>query len=118
MTAFNNRAIKALENVGFKVQIGKGDNPKVQLDNGFRSMNCFSKLIDNQINPKSNFAAIMTCSHADENCPIGNGMEKRMALNYEDPGKFDGTDLEAKMYLERSEQIAIELFYLFKKLSD
>lgn len=116
VTSFNARAVNAIETVGFKTIKGKGENPVYTIDNGFQSMSCFSKLIDDKTNPQSNFAAIMTCSHADENCPVVLGMEKRIALNYEDPGVYDGTALEEKMYLERSEQIAREMFYLFSKI--
>lgn len=118
VTAFNDRAVNAIESIGFKIQKGKGINPIFTIENGLdkKSIRCFSKLLDDPENPKNNFAAIMTCSHADENCPVVNGMEARIPLNYEDPGKFDGTEFETIKYLERSQQIAIEMFYLFSKI--
>lgn len=118
VTAFNERAVKALEKVGFKIVRGNGENPIYELDNGIgiNPSKCFSKLINHDDNPKEKFAAVMTCSHADENCPVIFGMEERIALNYEDPGKFDGTAMEEAKYEERSEQIAREMYYLFKNL--
>lgn len=118
VTAFNERAVKALAKVGFKITHSNGENPIYELDNGIsdKLSRCFSKLIDHSDNPKEKFAAVMTCSHADENCPVIFGMEERIALNYEDPGKFDGTAMEEAKYEERSEQIAKEMFYLFQNL--
>jgi arsenate reductase len=58
----------------------------------------------------------MTCAHADENCPLIPGTEKRIAVNYEDPKAFDGTVQERDKYDERSLQIASEMFYVFSNL--
>lgn len=117
ITAFNKRAMEALESVGFGIQSSEGTNPKVLVSNNYRQICCYSKLINDEINPKSDFAAVMTCSHADENCPVVLGMEQRIALNYEDPGAYDGTTLEQLKYLERSEQIAAEMFFVFSQLA-
>ncbi|WP_396638369.1 low molecular weight phosphatase family protein [Maribacter sp. R77961] len=78
----------------------------------------FSKTYDHSFNPKGNFAAVMTCSHADENCPFIPGAEKRIALTFEDPKEFDGTPLQTEKYKERSTQIATELFYVFSKINE
>ena len=58
----------------------------------------------------------MTCSHADENCPVIPGTEKRIVVRYEDPKAFDNTSEEADRYDERSLQIAAEMFYVFSKI--
>lgn len=118
VTAFNYRAVHAIENAGFQIQKGAGNNPIYEIQNGLKpgSIRCFSKLLNDPENPSENFAAVMTCSHADENCPVVSGMEARIRLNYEDPGKYDGSDLETAKYQERSEQIASEMFYVFSKL--
>ena len=42
---------------------------------------CFSKEFDRPYNPKSNFAAIMTCSSADQNCPIIHGAKRISVTN-------------------------------------
>ena len=59
----------------------------------------------------------MTCSHADENCPIVSGCEKRIPIRYEDPKNFDDTPLESALYDYRSFEIATELFYVFSKVN-
>ena len=72
--------------------------------------------MDDDFNPKSDFAAIMTCSQADEGCPFVPGAEKRIPITYEDPKAFDGTPEQAQKYRERSEQIATEMFYVFSQI--
>ena len=54
----------------------------------------------------------MTCSHADENCPVAMGCAVRVAVRYEDPKEADGTPSEAMRYLERSAQICREMLWL------
>jgi arsenate reductase len=72
---------------------------------------------DDPINATKDFAAVMTCDHADENCPFIPGAEKRFPLRFEDPKSFDGTVQEEEMYTQRSHQIGAELFFLFEKVS-
>lgn len=76
----------------------------------------FSKVFDAEFNPKSGFAAIMTCSQADEGCPFIAGAEKRFPIRYEDPKVFDATDLQTEKYSERSIEIATEMKYVFSQL--
>lgn len=76
----------------------------------------FSKKYDDDFNPKSQFAAIMTCSQADEGCPFIPGAEKRIPITYDDPKAFDNTPQQAEKYLERSIQIATEMFYVFSQI--
>jgi arsenate reductase len=72
--------------------------------------------LDNSFNPESGFAAIMTCSQADGGCPFIAGAALRLPLTYEDPKAFDNTPQQEEKYLERSKQIATELFYVFTQL--
>ena len=118
-TAFNERAVASLERFGFKMSKEGEENPKyfVQWDVNSDPLVMFSKMYDNSINPSSGFAAIMTCSHADENCPIVSGCEKRIPIRYEDPKNFDDTPLESALYDYRSFEIATELFYVFSKIN-
>ena len=58
----------------------------------------------------------MTCSHADENCPVVTGMEKRISLPYNDPKDFDGTPQEAEKYSERVIEIGTEILYAFSQV--
>ena len=60
------------------------------------------------------FAAIMTCSDADENCPFIPGVELRLPLTYEDPKIADDTPEEAARYEERLRQIGREILYAFQ----
>lgn len=77
----------------------------------------FSKTMDHVFNPKKNFAAIMTCSHADENCPFVPGAAQRISLPFDDPKAYDDTPLKATKYQERSLQIANELNYVFSSIN-
>lgn len=79
-------------------------------------MICFSKTFDDPANPDKNFAAIMTCSDADENCPLVPGTSFRKAVTYRDPKESDGTDHEMETYDERCRQIATEMFYMMSRV--
>jgi arsenate reductase len=58
----------------------------------------------------------MTCSQADAGCPFIPGAEKRIPIKYDDPKAFDNTPQQTEKYQERSEQIAIEMLYVFSKV--
>jgi arsenate reductase len=106
--------VAAIERAGFKVEDPGGDNPRYEVSFSEQSqpMICFSKKFDDDINPDNNFAAIMTCSDADENCPFVPGTEFRKPITYVDPKEADGTEREAEVYDERCRQIATEMFYM------
>ena len=74
---------------------------------------CFSKIYNDNFNPKSHFGAVVTCNSADENCPVVFGAEQRFPIKYDDPKAFDGTELMDAKYAERSLEIAEEMFYVF-----
>jgi arsenate reductase len=76
----------------------------------------FSKKLDDDFNPKSAFIAIMTCDSANEACPFVPGAEKRIPIMFEDPKAFDNTPQQAQKYIERSEQIATEMYYIFSQI--
>jgi arsenate reductase len=120
VTEFNPRAVAAIQRDGFKVVQKEGENPVyfVFYSEEEEPIVTFSKVYDDAINAPKDFAAVMTCDHADENCPVISGAERRFPLRFEDPKAFDDGPLEEKMYSERSRQIAAELFYLFKKVSE
>lgn len=117
-TAFNPNAIDALRTIGFEITAENTCvNPKYTVRFGENeSTTCFSKVYDDEVNPKTNFAAIMTCSDAEENCPFIPGVDLRIGTTYEDPKAFDGTPQQAEKYLERSNQIALESLYVFSKI--
>ena len=117
-TAFNPRAVAALERIGFRIENPGGENPvyRVFFSQNEPALKCFSKVYDHPTNPAENFAAVMTCSEADENCPFIPGATLRVPLTYEDPKIADGTPEEAARYDERCRQIATELFFLFSQV--
>jgi len=117
-TAFNPRAVKAMKEMGFKIETDGEENPvyTVKYSDQGPEMKCWSKVFEDAANPSEDFAAVMTCSHADEACPIVPGAEARFSIPYEDPKAADNTSEEAERYLERSEQIASEMFYVFSKI--
>lgn len=118
-TAFNPRAVAAMKSAGFEIGIMKdGQNPvyEVRFANDAPALTIFSKKFDDAFNPTKDFAAVMTCSHADENCPLITGASARIALTYNDPKDFDGTPQEAAKYSERVHEIGIEILYAFSQV--
>lgn len=117
ITAFNERAVASILRCGFKVEKEGEINPKytVYYDTKSKPIVAFSKLFDDTPSP---FAAVMTCAHADENCPFIPAAECRIPVRYDDPKAFDDTALEAEKYDERSIQIASEMFYVFRNLAN
>lgn len=119
VTAFNERAVASIQRFGFEVQSKGIENPHytVSFDAHSKPLLLFSKHFDEE--PISDpFAAVMTCAHADENCPFIPAADARIALRYEDPKLFDNTPLESTKYDERSFEIAAELFYVFKRVKE
>ena len=118
-TALNPRAVKAMQEAGFEIYAtDQSSNPtyEVKFSNDAPPLRAYSKKYDANVNPQNGFAAIMTCSHADENCPVVIGMEKRISLPYNDPKDFDGTPLEAAKYAERVREIGREILFAFSKV--
>jgi arsenate reductase len=118
-TAFNERAVASLRRSGFDVQASGTGNPvyTVLFSGDCQSLKCFSKRFDDPSNQVPHFAAVMTCSDADENCPFIPGAEQRIPLRYEDPKAFDDTPEESAGYDARSRQIATEMFYVFSRIN-
>lgn len=110
---------QTLEQSGFQInRLSEGTNPIYAIKYGENEPPIigFSKTYDNPFNPKSEFAAIMTCSQADGACPYIAGAEKRIPITFEDPKAFDNTPQQEEKYQERSLQIANELFYVFSQI--
>jgi protein-tyrosine-phosphatase len=119
-TAFNYRAVKALTNAGFvftKKSESTNPNYEVKFSDEVASIICFSKKYKDDPNPTTNFAAIMTCSSADKNCPIVSGSDARISIPYEDPKEADSKPNEEAVYNERCKQIATEMMYIFSQVS-
>ena len=111
---------ETLKKQGFHIEkLSNEKNPvyAIKFSDNNNPIICFSKTFDADFNPSSNFAAIMTCSHADENCPFIAGAEQRIPVRYDDPKAFDNTPQQLEKYRERSLQIATELFYVFSQIN-
>ena len=118
-TAMFLKVKETLINQGFQIQkLSENDNPiyAIKHSEDWPAIIAFSKKYDISFNPQSNFSAVMTCDHADKNCPLILGATKRFSIQYEDPKKFDDTPQQSEKYLERSLQIASEMFYTFKNV--
>ena len=118
-TAMFPKVAETLTNQGFQIQkISQEQNIvyAIKFDQNQHPIIGFSKTYFDDFNPKSNFAAIMTCSNADEGCPMVFGAEARFPIKYDDPKAFDGTEVMNEKYAERSLQIASELYFVFSQI--
>lgn len=118
-TALFPKVAETLSDSGFTIQkLSEGNNPvyAIKFSENEAPIIGFSKTYDDEFNPQSEFAAIMTCSQADGGCPFIAGAEKRIAVTYDDPKAFDDTPEQAEKYHERSLQIATEMFYVFSQI--
>ena len=118
-TALFPMVTETLKNSGFQINLlSKDDNPvySIKYSANEHAIIGFSKALDEDFNPKSEFAAIMTCSEADGGCPFIAGAEKRIPITFEDPKAFDNTPQQLEKYHERSLQIATEMCYVFSQI--
>ena len=118
-TALFPKVAETLMKQGFEIQkLSETENPvyAVKFSENLHPVICFSKKFDDDFNPKSTFAAMMTCDSADENCPLVFGAEKRIPIKYGDPKKSDGTSEMGETYFNRSFEIASEMYYVFSKI--
>ena len=117
-TAFNPRAVKALESCGFRITSQGAENPQysIAFSDQEKPVIAYSKLFDEAINGKDKFTAVMVCSHADENCPFIPGAEKRISIHFEDPKEFDNTPHEESAYLNTCLQVASEMLFVFRSV--
>ncbi|MDY0986632.1 protein-tyrosine-phosphatase [Flavobacterium sp. CFBP9031] len=118
-TALFPMAAETLKDSGFRIKtLSEGSNPVYSIKYAADELPVigFSKTYDDDFNPESGFAAIMTCSQADGGCPFIAGAEKRIPLTFEDPKISDGTPQQKETYLERSGQIGTEMFYVFSQI--
>jgi arsenate reductase len=115
-TAFNPRAVAALQRCGLKIVVDDPSlaNPRylVSTSDSSRTQVCFSKVYNESPNPTQGYCAVMTCSQADEACPVVMGCDLRMPIRYDDPKVADDTEFEAQRYDERAAQICTEMLYM------
>jgi len=118
-TALFPKVAETLEKSGFLIEVlSKGSNPvyAIKFAAAQSPVIGFSKKYDHVFNPENDFAAIMTCSQADDGCPFIAGAAKRIPITFEDPKTFDNSPQQTEKYQERSLQIATEMFYVFSEL--
>lgn len=119
-TAFNPRAVAAMQRCGLKIiaDDANATNPhySVYTSESSAPQICFSKVYDAPPNPTQGYCAVMTCSQADDACPLVMGCELRLAIRYEDPKVADDTQFEAQRYDERSAQICSEMLYAMSRV--
>lgn len=115
-TAFNSRAVAAMRKAGLRIEadIPTASNPHYRVyagdsDSGFE---CFSKVFDEPPNPTKEYCAVMTCSQADDACPVVMGCDLRAPIRYEDPKVADDTPQESARYEERVRQIGREMLWM------
>ncbi len=114
-TAFNPRAVKTLQEIGFEVEktperASTESKKEVNWIYNFKwgtdmAAREFSKKYDDAAMPGGNFAAILICSELDENCVAAQGASVRFAVPYFNPGLYDNSSFESAKYSERRDDI-------------
>lgn len=118
--AVHPQVLETLVRSGFAVyKISDGNNPifAIKFDGNLPAIIAFSKVFNHGFNPQSQFGAVMTCSQADEGCPFIAGAEARLSIPFEDPKIADGTKEQSAVYEKRSDEIAMEMMYVFSKIN-
>ncbi|WP_299014053.1 hypothetical protein [uncultured Polaribacter sp.] len=121
VTAFYRNTVKTLQSVGFNFQVKdfSHQNPKylVSFNGSKKEILCYSKRFDDAINTNP-FIAITTCNNADKNCPFIATAIERFHLPFTDPKFSDDTTEQSAVYLKTNQQIAAEIFYIFKTVKE
>ena len=114
----NLNVINALSNSGLKIEKKQTGDEVYLLKSSKRDkgINLYSKEYSCKSNPPKHFIAIMTCSDADQMCPVIKGADKKVFLPYPDPRTSEKTGLEKKTYGHINAVVAKEMFYLMKQL--
>ncbi len=119
VTAFYRNTVKTLQKVGFEFQLTdfSHQNPTYQISfkGTKKAVLGFSKLYSNPLN-KEPFIAITTCNNADVNCPFIPTASHRFHLPFVDPKHADGLDIQEETYLQTSQQIAGEVYFIFSEV--
>jgi len=121
VTAVHPNTRDALIRAGVQTKtMSEGDNPlyKAVFDNEIPSPILFSKDIDYTELPKKNFGAVLVCVEDAETCPFIPNAEVRIPLPYNDPKKFDDTTEMKAAYDRCCLQIATEMFWVMKNVSE
>lgn len=120
-TALFPKVAETLAGQGFEVfKITSADNALYAIKHAGNALPVigFSKKYDSPFNPVSEFAAVLTCSQADDSCPFIAGAEERIPVTFEDPKSSDHTQWQSEVYAERSLEIASEMFHVFSSVKN
>jgi arsenate reductase len=119
VTAFYRNTVKTLQKVGFEFQLTdfSHQNPTYQISfkGTKKAVLGFSKFYSDPLN-KEPFMAITTCNNADVNCPFIPTASHRFHLPFLDPKHADGSDTQEETYLQTSQQIAGEVYFIFSEV--
>jgi arsenate reductase (thioredoxin) len=121
-TAFHPNAVRAMRTLGFRIaQPAPHENPEnplyhVSMGTGTPDLVCRSKRFEEAFPNAATFLAVMTCSDADQNCPVVPGALARIPLTYEDPKSSDGSGREQQEYLKTAVEIGREILHAFRKV--
>jgi arsenate reductase (thioredoxin) len=119
VTSLHPNTAATLSRAGLSIEKGTQEiNPvyKIRFDEKKPAIRCFSKVYDDANNPSKGFAAIMTCSEAEANCPFIPGADVRIPVPYEDPKSSDGKASETATYDACCQLIALESLFVFSQL--
>lgn len=118
-TAVFPKVIETVEKQGLRVQaLSESSNPvyAIKYIDEVSPIICFSKKYANFFNPQHDYIALMTCNHADKNCPIVTGAAHRFPIPFVDPKVSDNTPEQTETYLNRSHEIGTEMFFIMSKI--
>lgn len=120
VTACNERTVAALERAGCTIKKNGSNNPvfTVSSDDVGKEIELWSKVFDDKENPEGRFAAIMTCDHADQNCPFIPGAAIRIPLTYTDPKYADDTENEKSAYDTTCRIIATDILRILRLVKE
>ena len=120
-TAFYRNTVLALKEVGFVFDVIDfcHQNPKylISFEGNKTKLLGFSKVYNDAVNEKP-FIAVTTCNNADTNCPFIPEATERFHLPFVDPKHSDKSAHALKTYVETSKQIAAEMHFLFKNVTE
>ncbi len=119
VTACNERTVAALERSGFKSRVEKeGSNPHYEMQYGEgTTFELYSKIYTDAFQPEERIIAVMTCAHAEANCPMIPGAVHRIPMPYEDPKAKDDTPEETSAYDATCAQIRNDLHAVFSRIN-
>lgn len=119
ITEVNKGVINVLKKTGFNIlQKSKSFNSRYIINFGEnnKNINIYSKLYSCDLNPNSEFIAIMNCDDANLNCPFISGASKKVFLPYNDPKHSDNTNSELLYYTKTNIEIATSMKYLYENI--